>query len=93
MLPLYIFLSGEMDLVIKLAHEAKWKNASGSDDLSYDVSENGQNKYLILLILLPLFSVLSLLHMCVHAAAGDVTHNLYAWNCQTMELPTSSVHR
>lgn len=92
MLLLYIFLSVEMDLVIKSAHEAKWKNASGSDDLSCDVSENGPNKYLILLTLLPLFSVPPSLHMCVHAAAGDLTHNLYAWNCQTMELPTSSVH-
>lgn len=93
MLLLYICLSAEMDLVIKSVHGAKWKNASGLDDLSSEVSENGQNKYLILLILLSLFSVLPLLYMCAHAAAGDVTHNLYAWNCQTLELPTSSVYR
>lgn len=93
MLLLYICLSAEMDLVIKSVHGAKWKNASGLDDLSYEVSENGQNKYFILLILLSLFSVLPLLYMCVHTAAGDVTHNLYAWNCQTLELPTSSVYR
>lgn len=93
MLLLYICLSAEMDLVIKSVHGAKWKNASGLDDLSSEVSENGQNKYLILLILLPLFSVLSLLYMCAHAAPGDVAHNLYARNCQTLELPTSSVYR
>lgn len=93
MLLLYIFLSVEMDLVIKSAHEAKWKNASGSDDLSPGVSKTGQNKYRILLILLPLFSVHPVLCVHAHPSAGDITHNLYAWNCQTMELPTSSVHR
>lgn len=89
-----------MDLVIKSAHEAKGKNASSWDDLSSEVIENGQNKSLILLILLPLSSVHPLL--CVHAAAtaaapaaaaGDIAHHLYAWNRQTMELPTPSVHR
>lgn len=65
MLLLYICLSAEMDLVIKSVHGAKWKNASGLDDLSSEVSENGQNKYLILLILLSLFPLLPLLYMCV----------------------------
>lgn len=94
MLLLYICLSVEMDLVIKSVHGAKWKNASGLDDLSSEGSENGHNKYLILLILLPLF-LSSLYCICArtHAAAGDVTHNLYAWNCETLELPASSVYR
>lgn len=75
MLLLYIFLSVEMDLVIKSAHEAKWKNASGSDDLSCDVSENGQNKYPILLTLLPLFFFLHLLHcICVCTPRQGTSH-------------------
>lgn len=93
MLLLYICLSVKMDLVIKSVHGAKWKNASGLDYLSSEESENGQNKYLIVLILLPTFSIFCLLYICMHTAVGDVTHNLYAWNCQTLELPTSSVYR
>lgn len=65
MLLLYICLSVEMDLVIKSVHGAKWKNASGLDDLSSEVSKNGQNKYLIFLILLSFFCPSSIVY--VHA--------------------------
>lgn len=54
--------------------------------------------------LFPCFFSLFVLCVCVrvHACAhgflglfptGEFTYHLYAWNCQTMELPTPSLHR
>lgn len=73
MLLLFIRLSVEMDLIIKSVHGTNWENASGSD-LNSEVSENGQNKYLILLIFVASFFLSFLYCICVRMPLQGTSH-------------------
>lgn len=58
------------------------------------MSDSGENECINLLF----FVALSVSSVCAHIAvwmllAGELAYHLYAWNSETMELPTSSLHR